>query len=431
MAKKRRLRKEVKIVLAVLGGIFSLTLILLILNLFVFNNIHFLGVRSIQSDAKRYQTKSCLAFYPNTKDGKKVVEDLCSTVKEDETAIFDYALIPYGDYLLVEYGNGIQYFIDHNNNPLEVTEISDEGIKIVSDYLRYDMKKDEIDEAYTTDFIKNTRPENLDMDKCEYNVEGQNLLVYFPTYDYTTYIPLKYIQKEANINLGYENEKYVKPKYISPFRKTVAFTFDDGPNNETSSKIINTLYENDAVATFFIVGSRIDSSTIGLIKDSIEKGNQYGSHTQSHPNLTYLSDDEIVKEISQPAKDLYYGYKENTKYDFDGLGYTMTVYRAPGGNHNAAVDAVAPYMTIEWDCDTRDWASRDKDAIINEVHNFDNKNPDGLDGCIVLFHDIYGSTVEAIDVLVPELVNDGYQFVTIDELLSILDVDQTKACYPW
>ena len=228
MAKKRRLRKEAKIVLAVLGGIFSLTLILLILNLFVFNNIHFLGVRSIQSDAKRYQTKSCLAFYPNTKDGKKVVEDLCSTVKEDETAIFDYALIPYGDYLLVEYGNGIQYFIDHNNNPLEVTEISDEGKKIVSDYLRYDMKKDEIDEAYTTDFIKNTRPENLDMDKCEYNVEGQNLLVYFPTYDYTTYIPLKYIQKEANINLGYENEKYVKPKYISPFRKTVAFTFDDG-----------------------------------------------------------------------------------------------------------------------------------------------------------------------------------------------------------
>lgn len=431
MAKKRRLRKQFKIALFISGGIFALTVILLILNLFVFNNIHFLGVRSIQSGAKRYQTKSCLAFYPNTKDGKKVVEDLCSTVKEDETAIFDYALIPYGDYLLVEYGNGIQYFIDHNNDPLVVKEISDEGKKIVSDYLRYNMKKDEIDEAYTTKFIAETKPENLNIDDCEYNVVGQDLLIYFPQYEYICKVPLKYIQKEANINLGYENEKYVKPKYISPYRKTVAFTFDDGPYVETSSKIIKTLHDNDAVATFFILGSRIEPSTIGLIKESIENGNQYGSHTQSHPNLNNLSTEEIIKEINQPAHDLYYGYKENTEYDFDGLNYTMTVYRAPGGNHNAHVDEVAPFMSIEWDCDTKDWSSRDKTSIKQEVYNFDEKNIGGLDSCIVLFHDIYKPTTEAIEELVPELIDKGYQFVTVDELLTILDIDRTKAYYPW
>lgn len=431
MAKKRRLKKQFRVALYITGAIVVLTIVLLVLNLFVFNNIHFLGIHSIHDDAKTYKTKSCLAFYPNTKDGKKVVEDLCSTTTEEETAIFDYALIPYGDYLLVEYGNGVQYFIDHNNKPLVVEGISDEGKRIVSDYLRYDMKVDEIDEAYTTKFIEETSVENLNIDDCTYEVKGQDLLIYFPKYDYTSAVPLKYIQKEANINLGYENEKYIKPKYISPFRKTVAFTFDDGPYVESSSKIVKTLHDYDAVATFFILGNRIEPSTIGLIKESIENGNQYGSHTQSHPNLNNLSSEEIVKEINQPAYDLYYGYKENSEFDFEGLNYTVTVYRAPGGNHNAHVDEVAPFISIEWDCDTKDWSLRDKDAIKDEVYNFNNKNPGGLDSCIILFHDIYNPTASAIEELVPELIDEGYQFVTVDELLSILGIDKSRACYPW
>ena len=431
MAKKRRLRKQFRVALYWLVGIFTLAVVVLVLNLFVFNNIHFLGVHSIQADAKTYKTKSCLAFYPNTKDGKKVVEDLCSTVNKDEEAIFDYAIIPYGDYLLVEYGNNIHYFIDHNNNPLVVKEISDDGKRIVADYLRYNMKKDEIDEAYTTKFIKETSIENLDLTDCTYDVEGEELLIHFPKYEYTSRVPLKYIQKEANINLGYENEKYKKPKYVSPLRKTVAFTFDDGPFVETSSRIIDALYENDATATFFILGNRIVPSTVSLIKESIEKGNQYGSHTQSHPNLNNLSREEVIKEINQPAYDLYYGYHNDSEFDFDGLNYSMTVYRAPGGNHNASVDEVAPFMSIEWDCDTKDWSSRNKESIINEVYNFEEKNKDGLDGCIILFHDIYKPTADAIEELVPELVDKGYQFVTIDELLTVLNVDRNKAYYPW
>lgn len=431
MSKKRRLKKHFRIPLIILGCLLVVGITITFLYLFVFNNIHFLGIKSIQDDYRTYKTKSCLAFYPNSSDGRKVVEDLCNSVPEDEEAIFDYALIPYGDYLLVEYGNGIHYFVDHGYKPLEIKGISDDGRQIVSEYLRYNMKKDEIDEAYTLKFIEDTKPENIDIIKCEYDVEGEDLLVYFPQYDYTSKIPLKYIQDEAGINLGFENEKYKKPKYISPYRKTVAFTFDDGPNPETSSQIVDTLYNYDAVGTFFIVGNRIDSSTIGVIKDSIEKGNQYGSHTQSHPNLNNLLDEEVYKEIYQPAKDLYEGYHNNSEYDFDGLGYTMTVYRAPGGNHNANVDSVAPFISIEWDCDTRDWSSRDTNAIKEEVYSFEQKNPGGLDGCIVLYHDIYQPTADAIKDLVPELIDKGYQFVTIDELLPILGIDHDKAYYPW
>ena len=427
--KKRRLKRKFIKPFIIGGGILVGAIVFLILYLFVFNNIHFLGVKSVNTGAKTYKTKSCLAFYPNTKDGKKVVKDLCDNSQEE--AIFDYALVPYGDYYLVEYGNNVHYYIDHDNNPLVINNITDEGRTILAEYLRYDMKKDEIDEAYSLDFIEKTKPENLDIDSCTFNVEGNELLVYFSQYDYTARIPLKYIQKYAGINLGYENETYVKPKYISPNRKTVAFTFDDGPNIKTSSQIVDAFYKYDAVGTFFVVGNRLEHDSVELIKSSIEKGNQYGSHTQSHPYLVLLSPSEAYAEINQPAIDLRDGYHAGGKYDFDGLGYQMTLYRAPYGEHNSAVDEIAPFMSIEWDCDSKDWALRDKDGIKENLYDFESKNNGGLDGCIVLFHDIYQETADAVTELIPELIKKGYQFVTVDELLDILNVDKNKAYYPW
>lgn len=429
MKKKRRLRPELRKPLFILGLVLTLIIIYTILNLFVFNNIHFFGIKSVNGDAKMYKTKTCLAFYPDTKDGKRVVKDLCS--KSEEESIYDYALVPFGDYYLVEYGNNIHYYIDKNNKPLVVNSIADEGKKILSDYLRYDMKKDEIDKAYTMEFINETNPENLDISECEYNVDGEDLTVYYPKYEYTSRIPLKFIQKAAGIDLGYNNELYIKPKYISPKRKVVAFTFDDGPYEKTSPQIVDSLYSVDGAGTFFIVGSRLEPKTMKIVKDSIEKGNQYGSHTQSHPYLVLLSAEEVYSEINQPAIDVRDGYHSGGEYDFDGIGYQMSKYRAPYGEHNSYVDSAAPFMSIEWDCDSKDWASRDSKTIKETVYDFESKNPGGLDGCIVLFHDIYQETADAVKELVPELTEKGYQFITVDELLDYLKIDKSRAYYPW
>lgn len=427
--KKRRLRRSLIKPLIITGCVIGVLLVALVLNLFVFNNIHFFGVKSVNSDAKTYKTKTCLAFYPNSKDGKDVVKGLCDNASEE--AIFDYALVPYGDYYLVEYGNNVHYYIDKEGKPLKITTITDEGKTILSDYLRYDMKKDEIDEAYTLSFIKETSAENLDISNCTYDVEGEYLLVYYPKYDYTSKVPLKYIQGPANINLNFDEDKYVKPRYISRNRKTVAFTFDDGPNMKTSPQLIDTLYNTDSNATFFVLGSRLEKDTVELIKKSIAQGNEYGSHTQSHPYLRLISADEEYKEIVQPAIDLKEGYHAGSEYDFDGIDYNMTLYRAPYGEHKKAEETKSPYMSIEWDCDSKDWDLRDSEAIVNNVINFKEKNPDGLDGCIVLFHDLYQETVDAVNVLIPKLIDEGYQFITVDELLDILNVDKTKAYYPW
>lgn len=429
--KKRKLNKKLIKPLKITGAVVGIIVVFTLLYLFVFNNIHFIGVRSIHDDAKTYKTKTCLAFYPNTKDGKQVVKDLCSKQGDNE-AIFDYALIEYGDYYLVEYGDGVHYYIDHDNNPLKVETIKDEGKRIVSEYLRYNMKKAEIDEAYTSKFIDETDSSNLDISECTYEIQDQNLLMYFPKYDFVSSIPLKYIQKDAGINLGYENETYVKPTYVSKNRKVVALTFDDGPSTKNSKTIIDSLYKYDGNATFFVLGGRLENKSVELIKDSIEKGNQYGSHTESHPNLNALSAEEIEKEIMSPANDIYNGYHVGSEYDFDGLKYNMTVYRAPYGNHNAYVDEAAPLINITWDCDTKDWDLLDAESVINEIHRFEEKNTDELNECIILFHDIYESTAEAIEKLVPELIDKGYQLITVDQLLNRLNISkQTKASYPW
>lgn len=110
----------------------------------------------------------------------------------------------------------------------------------------------------------------------------------------------------------------------------------------------------------------------------------------------------------------------------------MTVYRAPYGEHNSHVDELSPFINIAWDCDSKDWATRDKTSIKDAIYTFEAKNKDKLDGCIVLMHDIYAETVEAVKELVPELIDKGYQLVSIDELLNVLGIDKnTTDYYPW
>lgn len=403
-------------------------LVLAFLILFVFNNIRFLGVKSVNEDAKKYQTRSCLVFYPKNENGKEIAKNICKDAPKN--SIYDYALVPYGDFYLVEYGNEYSYYINkETTEPLKIESISENSKVIISDYLRYEMKKDEIDEAYTLDFIEKTRPRNLYFDANESKIKGKYFTIYFSEFDYEVKIPLKYMQKELGINLGYNDENYVKPVYVSPRRKIVAFTFDDGPKVGVSDRIVDYMHEYDAACTFFVQGMYLDASTISIIKESIRLGNQYGSHTQDHPNLINLTTNQIYDEIIGPANDFINGYHVGSDYDFDGLAYQMAIYRPPYGSHNALVDSVAPFIGIAWDCDSLDWSYRDKELITGEVLNYESVNT--LDGKIVLFHDYYKETAEAMEILVPKLIDKGYQFVVVDDILEKNGISHDDSAYPW
>ena len=104
-------------------------------------------------------------------------------------------------------------------------------------------------------------------------------------------------------------------------------------------------------------------------------------------------------------------YINNTVMDIAGV--TPTLLRPPYGNMNERVRQVIGMPFMLWSIDTRDWESRNKDAIINETLK------DIKDGDIILMHDLYTSTAEACEEIIPELINRGYQLVTVSEMFAV------------
>ena len=412
---KRKVKRKIY-----LGLILGVIVLFIGLIIFLFNfNFKFHNAKSIHEDALKYQTKACLAFYPNSENARKVAEDVCSRASED--SIIDYALVPYGDYYLVQYADGTSYYVDRNYKELKINSISDEGKVIISDYLRYAMKKDELDVAYTYDFLIDTYYKNIDLSTCKYDVEGKDLLVYFEKYDYTLEIPLKYMQVPAGINLGYENELYIKPRYVSNNRKMICFTFDDGPDLSftTSGQIVDKLYQFDSSATFFILGNRLGQKQINYCREAVEKGMEYGSHTQSHANLATLSSSEIYNEIMIPYHDLC-----DNQY---GFGYMMKVFRPPYGSHNQTVDAATNLTPILWNVDSLDWKYRTMyghDECVDVVFDKVVKETDEND--IVLFHDIYQTSADAACRLIEYYIKQGYQIVSASELMDALNISNVS-----
>lgn len=190
-----------------------------------------------------------------------------------------------------------------------------------------------------------------------------------------------------------------KSKNINVHGGMVALTFDDGPNPSSSGRILDTLQKYNAVATFFDLG-KLAIAYPDVVKREEAIGCEVGSHTYDHANLNNLSVEGVQAQVNS-SKNAFVSV----------LGHDVGLLRPPYGNANELVKANIPYPVINWNVDTLDWKSRNKDAIINEVRKIGN-----LDGKIILMHSIYETTADAVEVLVPELINEGYQLVTVSEM---------------
>ena len=184
---------------------------------------------------------------------------------------------------------------------------------------------------------------------------------------------------------------------IDPDKKMVALTFDDGPGPYTQA-IVNCLKENNARATFFVLGERIDTYDDELAS-AFKNGNEIANHSYSHPNLTKLSESKIKSEISKTDKKV-----ENI------TGVKTTLLRTPGGATNDLVKEVCGKPIIFWSIDTLDWKTKSKSKTVSSVMN------NVKDGDIILMHDIHSPTKEAALELIPKLKAKGYQLVTVSEL---------------
>lgn len=187
---------------------------------------------------------------------------------------------------------------------------------------------------------------------------------------------------------------------IDPSRPMIALTFDDGPGyNSASDKILDVLEKYNARATFFMVGKNAADHPEN-VKRKVELGCEIGNHTYNH---NHYGDNVTVNDIKKSSEAIY-----------QTCGVYPTAFRSPGGNTTTRIrkecknENMALYY---WSLDTKDWKYRDADRVYKKVM----KNVE--DGDIILMHEIYGSTADAVEKMVPELIAQGYQLVTCEELV--------------
>jgi len=196
-----------------------------------------------------------------------------------------------------------------------------------------------------------------------------------------------------------EEEPYVR--IIDPSKPMVALTFDDGPSALYTDKILDTLEENHALATFFEVGRNVARCPEPVLRMA-EMGCEVASHSNAHKNLSKLKQAALLEDL------------DTADQSFLNAGVDApTLVRPPYGAVNKTVKSTTGRAVITWTVDTLDWKSRDAQTVIDYVEGYGN-----LDGEIVLMHSIYSSTAEAVETLVPWLQEQGYQLVTVTELMA-------------
>lgn len=196
-----------------------------------------------------------------------------------------------------------------------------------------------------------------------------------------------------------------KNRKIDLSKPMVALTFDDGPNGKATPKILDTLEKYGVVATFFDLGQNM-ANYPKVVKREETIGCEVESHTYAHKNLNKLTSAQIKADMEKAEK-VY----QNV------LGHKPSLVRPPYGNANSTVKSTLKYPLINWDIDTLDWKSRNAESVLKEIHKYSD-----YDGRIILMHGIYNSTAEAVEKLVPELIDNGYQLVTVSEMAKYKNV---------
>ena len=188
----------------------------------------------------------------------------------------------------------------------------------------------------------------------------------------------------------------------------VALTFDDGPRNSTTGPLLEGLALREVCATFFLVGSRIQGSE-ALIREMAAAGHQVGVHTYDHV---------MVTDLSRRDFDLQVGKTRALLAEILGPGdYWL---RPPYGIVDDGVIKWADGPLILWSVDPEDWKDRDTARIVAAVTEHVS------DGDVILMHDIYDSSVEAALRIVDILLDRGFCFVTVEQLMALRGVTPEK-----
>jgi len=252
---------------------------------------------------------------------------------------------------------------------------------------------------------------NQDLSNLPFHIDSKNLIIYLNlsqfSSDYYEFLELKIPLSilSFNINLTQSNnvtfsEIKETSNIIDPTKKVVALTFDDGPSIYTKD-IINILKENDACATFFILGNKVEFYQEVLL-ESIKNGNELGNHSYNHKWLSRLSINNLKDQIESTQNIIY-----------EKLNYVPVYLRPTYGSVTNRIRKNTDLKIALWNVDTKDWKIKNVDRIVERA------TTDIEDSDIILMHDIFERSSLALKDIITILKEQEFQFVTLSELEEV------------
>ncbi|TXK72399.1 polysaccharide deacetylase family protein [Paenibacillus sp. N3.4] len=205
---------------------------------------------------------------------------------------------------------------------------------------------------------------------------------------------------------------------VNTTERKVALTFDDGPDNKYTPKILNILKTNDIKATFFVIGEHAEKYP-EVMKRIAQEGHAIGNHSWDHANLAKLPNDRIKSEITDT----------DTKIN-SIVNQVPVLFRAPYGVVNNEIKNIAAstgHQIIGWSVDTLDWDGKSVAQILAALKK------EVKPGAIILQHSAggkggnLGNTIEALPQIITYLKQNGYSFATVPDLLKMDKVEAVDA----
>lgn len=189
---------------------------------------------------------------------------------------------------------------------------------------------------------------------------------------------------------------------VNTQEKKVSITIDVSWGDDHTEEILKVLKKYNVKATFFIVGRWSDDNQ-EMIKSILADGHEIGNHSDMHPDMTNISKNKIVEDISAADSKIQKITGEETK-----------LFRCPSGSYNddviGAIEETGHYC-IQWDVDSIDWKNEGADIEYKRVIN--KLKP----GSIILFHNTGRYTAENLSKLIPYYEKRGYQFIKVSDLI--------------
>ena len=187
------------------------------------------------------------------------------------------------------------------------------------------------------------------------------------------------------------------------YYNTIALTYDDGPNGWVTRDMLNVLLEKGERATFFVVGNRITKYASYVLREH-DEGHTVATHNYDHVIANEVKASKLIT-LAQKARDIHQ----------DILGIEPTIARAPGGVWKPMANAQLGWPLIQWSSQGTDWEGeqgRDPKAVLAQVLS-------GVeDGAIILMHDMKKNSITSSEMIIDRLQNDGYIFLTVEELFA-------------